>query len=97
MIVKAPIAEAVIAHALFAEAPISYTAPVPNAVPSPALAPLQQAPEVATVRDVRSLGGLLPFVRPYRARVAAAALFLVLAFFSAALVFGPILPSTGPK
>jgi ATP-binding cassette subfamily B protein len=79
MIVKAPIAEAVIAHALFAEAPISYTAPVPNAVPSPALAPLQRAPEVATVRDVRSLGGLLPFVRPYRARVAAAALFLVLA------------------
>jgi len=53
--------------------------PVPNAVPSPALAPLRQAPDIATARNVRSLGGLLPFVRPYRARVAAAALFLVLA------------------
>ena len=33
-------------------------------------------------RDVRSLSGLLPFLRPYRARIAAAALFLVLAAVS---------------
>src|SRR6186713_2119674 len=92
MIVKAPIALAFIAHALFAEASISYTAPVPNAVPSPALAPLRQAPDVATARNVRSLGGLLPFVRPYRARVAAAALFLVLAAVST-LVFPVALKS----
>jgi ATP-binding cassette subfamily B protein len=65
---------------------------VPNAVPSPALAPLRQAPEVATARNVRSLGGLLPFVRPYRARVAAAALFLVLAAVST-LVFPVALKS----
>jgi ATP-binding cassette subfamily B protein len=82
MIVKAPIAEAVIAHALFAEAHISYTAPVPNAIPTPALAAPRQDPKDAKARNVRALGGLLPFVRPYRARVAAAALFLVLAAVS---------------
>jgi ATP-binding cassette subfamily B protein len=43
---------------------------------------LRPAPEAATARNVRSLRGLLPFVRPYRARVAAAALFLVLAAVS---------------
>ena len=66
--------------------------PVPNAAPSPALAPLRPAPEAATARNVRSLGGLLPFVRPYRARVAAAALFLVLAAVST-LVFPVALKS----
>jgi ATP-binding cassette, subfamily B, bacterial len=64
---------------------------VPNAAPSPALAP-RQAPELATARNVRSLGGLLPFVRPYRARVAAAALFLVLAAVST-LIFPVALKS----
>ena len=92
MIVKAPIAEAVIAHALFAEARISYTAPVPNAVSSTVVAAPRAAPEAASARDVRSLGGLLPFVRPYRARVAAAALFLVLAAVST-LVFPVALKS----
>jgi ATP-binding cassette subfamily B protein len=65
---------------------------VSNAAPSPALAPLRPAPDVATTRNVRSLGGLLPFVRPYRARVAAAALFLVLAAVST-LVFPVALKS----
>jgi ATP-binding cassette subfamily B protein len=65
---------------------------VPNAAPSHALAPLRQASDVATARDVRSLGGLLPFVRPYRARVAAAALFLVLAAVST-LIFPVALKS----
>ncbi|HWK82678.1 MAG TPA: ABC transporter transmembrane domain-containing protein [Caldimonas sp.] len=37
-------------------------------------------------RDVRSLAGLLPFLRPYRGRIAAAAVFLVLAAAST-LVF----------
>ncbi|MBK1687028.1 ABC transporter transmembrane domain-containing protein [Rubrivivax gelatinosus] len=37
------------------------------------------ADDAAPARRVRSLSGLLPFVRPYRARVALAALFLVLA------------------
>jgi len=92
MIVKAPIAEAVIAHALFAEARTSYTGPVPNAVPSAALAPLRQAAIPASARNVRALGGLLPFVRPYRARVAAAALFLVLAAVST-LIFPVALKS----
>ena len=92
MIVKAPIAAAVIAHALFAEAPIFYTRPVPNAVPSSALAAPRQAPESASARDVRALGGLVPFVRPYRWRVAAAALFLVLAAGST-LVFPVALKS----
>jgi ATP-binding cassette subfamily B protein len=92
MIVKAPIAEAVIAHALFAEARISYTAPVPNAVSSTVVAAPRAAPEAASARDVRSLGGLLPFVRPYRARVAVAALFLVLAAVST-LVFPVALKS----
>ena len=37
-------------------------------------------------RAVRSLGGLLPFLRPYRGRIALAGLFLVLAAVST-LVF----------
>ncbi|MBG6081400.1 ABC transporter transmembrane domain-containing protein [Rubrivivax gelatinosus] len=46
----------------------SHTAPA---------APAAEAP--APARRVRSLSGLLPFVRPYRGRVALAGLFLVLA------------------
>jgi len=56
--------------------------PVPNAVPSPSLVAPRVSPQTTSARDVRSLGGLLPFVRPYRTRVAAAALFLVLAAVS---------------
>ena len=33
----------------------------------------------APASNVRALGGLLPFLRPYRLRIAAAGLFLVLA------------------
>jgi ATP-binding cassette, subfamily B, bacterial len=40
----------------------------------------------ATTRQVRSLGGLLPFLRPYRFKIALATLFLVLAALST-LVF----------
>ena len=92
MIVKAPIAKAVIACALFAEARFSYTGSVPNAASSPALAAPRPAPDDASSRNVRSLGGLLPFVRPYRARIAAAALFLVLAAVST-LIFPVALKS----
>jgi ATP-binding cassette subfamily B protein len=80
MIVKAPIATALIARALFAEARISYTDAVSNAAASPA--PVRDRTTSAAARDVRSLGGLLPFIRPYRGRIALAALFLVLAAVS---------------
>jgi len=66
---------------------------VPDAAsPSPGLVAPRPAPADASARNVRSLGGLLPFVRPYRARVAAAALFLVLAAVST-LVFPVALKS----
>ncbi|MEO6363526.1 MAG: ABC transporter transmembrane domain-containing protein [Caldimonas sp.] len=45
-------------------------------------APPRTAAAPQPARDVRSLGGLLPFLRPYRGRIAAAALFLVLAAIS---------------
>src|SRR6478736_7363622 len=48
--------------------------------PSPSSSP------PAAARDVRSLSGLLPFLRPYRGRIALAVLFLVLAAAST-LVF----------
>src|SRR6476469_2914223 len=72
---------AVIDRALFAASASSYTGQVPNAAPSIATsaAPIRDSSTAAPARNVRALGGLLPFVRPYRARVAAAALFLVLA------------------
>jgi ATP-binding cassette subfamily B protein len=66
--------------------------PVPNAVPSTAPAAPRQAPGTAGARDVRALAGLVPFVRPYRGRVALAALFLVLAAGST-LVFPVALKS----
>ena len=93
MIVKAPIARAVIARAFFAEAPISYTAAACR-MPLPAARCRAAAPGRggATARDVRALAGLLPFVRPYRGRIAAAALFLVLAAVST-LVFPVALKS----
>ena len=60
------------------------TRSLPLAADSTALpsATARQAP----ARDVRSLSGLLPFLRPYRTRIALAGLFLVLAALST-LVF----------
>ena len=47
---------------------------------SPTLtAPARPADRSQDKRPVRALGGLLPFIRPYRGRIALAALFLVLA------------------
>jgi ATP-binding cassette subfamily B protein len=47
---------------------------------SPALtAPARPSDRSQDKRPVRSLGGLLPFIRPYRGRIALAGLFLVLA------------------
>jgi len=42
-------------------------------------APAGASGRAAPARNVRALGGLLPFLRPYRLRIAAAAVFLVLA------------------
>jgi len=51
--------------------------------PSPSLAaPLPAATEAAPAQRVRSLSGLLPFVRPYRGRIALAIVFLVMAAIS---------------
>jgi len=58
-------------------------ATLPSALPT-AAAPASDPPDA--VRRVRSLSGLLPFVRPYRGRIAAAVVFLVLAAVST-LVF----------
>ena len=55
-------------------------------MPSATLAAPARAAAPAPSRNVRSLGGLLPFLRPYRWRIVAAALFLVLAAAST-LVF----------
>jgi len=48
--------------------------------------PSPSSPPPAAARDVRSLSGLLPFLRPYRGRIVLAVLFLVLAAAST-LVF----------
>ena len=42
-------------------------------------APAERSGRPAPARNVRALGGLLPFLRPYRLRIAAAGVFLVLA------------------
>jgi ATP-binding cassette subfamily B protein len=60
----------------------TYTGPVPAATLPP---PARPAPPPAA-RNVRALGGLLPFVRPYRWQIVAAGVFLVLAAVST-LVF----------
>ena len=63
-----------------------------GAIPGvPAAASAGVAPAGAS-RDVRSLSGLLPFLRPYRVRIALAGLFLVLAALST-LVFPMALKS----
>jgi ATP-binding cassette subfamily B protein len=48
---------------------------------SPALAapPARPADRTQDKRPVRALGGLLPFIRPYRLQIGLAAAFLVLA------------------
>ena len=63
---------------------LAYTAAMPQPDPGlaatpplPASAATPQAPP--TGRTVRSLSGLLPFLRPYRGRIASATVFLVLA------------------
>jgi len=68
----------------------SYTGAVFDAAVTSA--PLLSAAAPKPARNVRALGGLLPFVRPYRARIALAALFLVLAAVST-LVFPVALKS----
>ncbi|MEP7058164.1 MAG: ABC transporter transmembrane domain-containing protein, partial [Caldimonas sp.] len=55
-------------------------------MPSAPIAAAAAAPSKPRARNVRSLGGLLPFLRPYHARIALAGLFLVLAALST-LVF----------
>ncbi len=60
-------------------APARPAAPSSDA-PPPSAASARRAAEPA--RDVRSLSGLLPFLRPYRGRIALAALFLVMAALS---------------
>jgi ATP-binding cassette subfamily B protein len=59
--------------------------------PAPPAAPAIELPKPAA-RDVRSLSGLLPFLRPYRVRIGLAGLFLVLAALST-LVFPVALKS----
>ncbi len=59
--------------------------PLPAAAPSPASADAGSATPAAG-RNVKSLNGLAPFLRPYRARIGCAVLFLVLAALST-LVF----------
>ena len=57
--------------------PAAYTLGMPAPADSPDSANRASPPEPA--RRVTALGGLLPFVRPYRGRIALAVLFLVLA------------------
>jgi ATP-binding cassette subfamily B protein len=59
---------------------------MPSSSPTALAAPHRPAEEPAPAQRVRSLSGLLPFVRPYRGRIALAVLFLVLAAAST-LVF----------
>jgi len=61
-------------------------------MPSPALPVPAATPSPATARDVRSLSGLLPFLRPYRVQIGLALLFLVAAAIST-LVFPVALKS----
>ena len=63
----------------------------PQAVEAPSVAPARQAPAVPA-KTVRSLSGLLPFLSPYRGRIALALAFLVLAAVST-LVFPVALKS----
>ena len=64
---------------------LAYTQamPAPTLVTPPLLAPAEAPPEA---RRVKALSGLLPFIRPYRGRIALAVVFLVMAAVST-LVF----------
>jgi len=53
-----------------------------SAAASPSLSPSQAPAVPAAGRSVRSLSGLLPFLRPYRGRIGSAIVFLVLAAVS---------------
>lgn len=68
----------------------STTTPSPVAAPAPAAT--AQPGEPAAAKRVRSLSGLMPFLWPYRTRIALAVLFLVLAAAST-LVFPVALKS----
>jgi ATP-binding cassette subfamily B protein len=66
---------------------LTYTRPMPSSTPprsAATTAPPWEAGErtAAASRSVRSLSGLLPFLRPYRGRIALAGLFLLLAALS---------------
>jgi len=63
----------------------------PQAIETPHSAPPRDAVQ-APAKTVRSLGGLLPFLRPYRGRIVLAVVFLVLAAVST-LVFPVALKS----
>src|SRR5881394_2734978 len=64
----------------------STTTLPPASVASGSTTPVARVAPGAPARDVRSLSGLVPFLRPYRGRIALAVLFLVLAAAST-LVF----------
>ena len=59
------------------------SSPAPS-LPTPASAPSRSAAP-ASARNVKSLGGLLPFLRPYRAKIGLAVVFLVMAALSTLL------------
>jgi len=65
---------------------------VPDIATPAAAAQREDVRAASAARDVRALRGLLPFVRPYRARIAAAGVFLVMAAVST-LVFPVALKS----
>src|SRR3954452_13767758 len=67
--------------------------PYTGSVPATTTLPSPTRPAAApAARNVRALGGLMPFVRPYRVQIAFAALFLVLAAVST-LIFPVALKS----
>src|SRR5216110_841182 len=70
----------------------STTTLPPASVASGSTTPVARVAPGAPAKDVRSLSGLLPFLRPYRGRIALAVLFLVLAAVST-LVFPVALKS----
>ena len=67
---------------------LPYTSAMPQLAPPVPAAPMSTPTRAAPVasKNVRSLSGLLPFLQPYRGRIALAGLFLVLAALST-LVF----------
>jgi ATP-binding cassette, subfamily B, bacterial len=72
-------------------APLAYTPTMPAPTQTLPVSAARDAP-AAPSRNVRSLSGLLPFLHPYRGRIALAGAFLVLAALST-LVFPAALKS----